>query len=64
MSFGAERDFYLRRKSDHDRKVQFALGAGAALLMHGTCQKTWEHSVPARKVGSGRINLTFRYRLP
>ena len=66
VSFGAERDFILRRNADHDRKIVFALGAGAAMLMHGTCQKTWEHSVPARKAGfvNGRINLTFRYRTP
>ena len=66
LSFGAERDFILRRKDDKDDKTVFALGAGAALLMAGACQTEYAHSVPARKSSGvvGRINLTFRYRLP
>ena len=39
LSFGAERDFFLRRKADHDDKTVFSLGGGAALLMAGKCQK-------------------------
>ena len=57
----------MRCKADTDKKYVFALGGGAALLMHGeNCQKTWEHGVPARKGSApcGRINLTFRYRIP
>ena len=66
LSFGAERDFLLRRKADKDDKTVFALGGGAALLMAGACQSEYEHSVPVRKssVIGGRINLTFRHRLP
>ena len=67
VSFGCERDFELRKCKATDEKYVFALGGGAALLMHGAnCQKTWEHGVPARAGAppGGRINLTFRYRIP
>lgn len=60
-SFGAERDFVLRRRADSADKLQYVLGHGAVLLMGGTCQKTWQHSVPRRKNCAERINLTFRF---
>jgi alkylated DNA repair dioxygenase AlkB len=61
VSFGAARDFMLRRKSNNSDKYTFSLGGGAAPIMHGMCQQTWEHSLPARKgKPCGRINLTFR----
>ncbi len=62
MSFGAERAFQLRSKRDHAQKLEFTLGAGAVLIMAGSSQATWEHSVPARAKAPGeRINLTFRH---
>ena len=62
VSFGAERIFRLRRKADTAEQVDFTLGAGAILVMAGTCQKTWQHCVPKRaKTPTERINLTFRY---
>lgn len=63
VSFGTERVFRLRRKANNDEKVDFKLGGGAILLMHGTMQATWEHSVPAKKGALERINLTFRHVL-
>lgn len=61
VSFGDKRDFMLRRKSNNSDKYVFSLGGGAALIMHGKCQQTWEHSLPARKGRPcGRINMTFR----
>ena len=43
------------------RLCRFSLGGGSMLLMRGSLQKHWQHSVPKRKgVEGGRINLTFR----
>ena len=40
---------------------RFLLGCGSLLLMRGTLQQHWVHSVPKRKgLEGGRINLTFR----
>ena len=63
VSFGVARDFVLRRVADINDKVCFSLGGGAVLLMHGKCQKTWQHGVPTRSRATlgGRINLTFRH---
>ncbi len=61
VSFGAERAFQLRNKKAHEQKVEFSLGGGAVLRMSGTCQATWQHSVPKRAgLPGARINLTFR----
>lgn len=60
-SFGVPRDFILRRNADRSQKVPFHLGPGDLLVMGGTCQHTWQHSVPPRRrVEGARINLTFR----
>jgi hypothetical protein len=62
VSFGSERAFQMRRKADNSDKYEFQLGGGAILVMAGSCQATWEHSVPARAKAPGeRINLTFRH---
>ncbi len=61
VSFGAERAFQMRNKKRHEQKVEFSLGGGAVLLMSGTAQATWQHSVPKRaSLPGARINLTFR----
>lgn len=60
-SFGAARDFIVRRNSDHSQKVTFVLGSGDVLVMGGSMQDHWMHSVPKRAhVPGPRINLTFR----
>jgi alkylated DNA repair dioxygenase AlkB len=57
VSFGAERAF----QKCNEQKVEFSLGGGAVLLMSGTAQATWQHSVPKRAgLPGARINLTFR----
>jgi alkylated DNA repair dioxygenase AlkB len=61
VSFGFERVFRLRRNSDHTDQVDFTLGGGAVLLMHGKTQKFWQHSLPKRSGALERINLTFRH---
>jgi alkylated DNA repair dioxygenase AlkB len=65
LSLGAARRFVLRRTDDHAHKVEFLLPHGALLIMSGTTQQYWQHSVPKMaKVSDSRINLTFRYTHP
>lgn len=60
LSFGAERVFELKHKQDNI-KVKVLLEHGSLLLMKGTTQKHWLHQLPkTKKVGTSRINLTFR----
>ncbi|MBA3695702.1 MAG: alpha-ketoglutarate-dependent dioxygenase AlkB [Methylotenera sp.] len=61
VSFGQERYFDLRRKSDHTEKFRVLLENGSYLLMKGAFQDKWEHRIAKSKVPmSPRINLTFR----
>mmetsp|Transcript_13371 Transcript_13371/g.29490 ORF Transcript_13371/g.29490 Transcript_13371/m.29490 type:complete len:153 (+) Transcript_13371:605-1063(+) len=71
VSFGAERDFVLRRKKpavstgrstslQSDRRTVL-LEHGSVLVMMGSIQHHWHHSLPVRKkISQPRINLTFR----
>ncbi len=62
VSFGAERDFFLKHKTNKDLdKITIPLKSGSLLLMLGNTQHHWDHSIPKRmKVKDQRINLTFR----
>lgn len=61
VSFGAERVFQLKHKSDKTRKFKLILGHGSLLIMGGTTQSFWKHQLPKTKKEIGpRINLTFR----
>lgn len=60
LSFGAERRFILKHKQN-PKRVEQLLEHGSLLLMAGTTQQHWLHSIPImRKVVAPRINLTFR----
>lgn len=61
LSFGSERLFHLRHKTNADLKTKIALKHGSLFLMQGPTQHHWKHqlSKTARQVES-RINLTFR----
>ena len=60
-NLGATRRFLMRRKDDHRDKVELSLRNGDVLIMSGTTQEQWEHSVPKTAKPTGeRINLTFR----
>ena len=64
VSFGATRRFILKHSATGE-KLEFALGHGSLLVMAGTCQHFWKHSVPKTKKPVGtRINLTFRKVVP
>jgi alkylated DNA repair dioxygenase AlkB len=60
LSLGDERLFKLHHKKTKD-KLDIVLGHGDLLVMAGTLQHHWMHSVPkTKKPKMPRINLTFR----
>lgn len=60
LSFGAERKFCFKHKREpHSASVM--LEHGSLLVMRGTTQTHWLHSLPkSKKIMTPRINLTFR----
>jgi alkylated DNA repair dioxygenase AlkB len=61
LSFGAPRRFCLRGRGPERRRVSILLEPGSLLVMWGTSQHDWQHSVPrSRSVVGPRVNLTFR----
>ena len=60
VSLGAPRSFHLRPRGGGPSR-RFDVGRGDLLVMGGSCQRTWEHSVPKRaRVDGPRISLQFR----
>jgi alkylated DNA repair dioxygenase AlkB len=60
LSLGASRRFLLRHMTTKELRT-FDLTHGSLLIMAGTTQHHWQHSVPKTKEAVGeRINLTFR----
>ena len=62
LSFGANRDFIFKHKTDKSfENIKIHLKSGSLLVMLGSTQHHWKHSLPKRlKVREPRINLTFR----
>jgi alkylated DNA repair dioxygenase AlkB len=60
VSLGAARSLLLRPRGG-GATIKKQLGPGDLIVMGGTCQRTWEHSIPktTRAVGS-RISIQFR----
>jgi alkylated DNA repair dioxygenase AlkB len=60
LSFGAGRRFLFRHKQTK-QVIELSLTPGSLLVMRGTMQDRWMHSLPKMKrVKDPRINLTFR----
>lgn len=60
ISLGAERTFSFKHKVS-GQTVSVLLEAGSFLIMQGTTQTNWLHSLPkTSKVKGPRVNLTFR----
>jgi len=60
LSFGAERKFSLKHKQSKEN-VSIHLQHGSLLVMKGSTQSHWLHSLPpTKKAFTPRINLTFR----
>ena len=60
LSLGSPRQFLLRPRGG-GATIRHVLGHGDLIVMGGSCQRTWEHSIPktARSVGP-RISVQFR----
>ncbi len=60
LSFGATRRFSFRHKKTN-HTISILLESGSLLVMKGTTQTNWLHSLPkSARVKQARINLTFR----
>jgi alkylated DNA repair dioxygenase AlkB len=62
LSLGAERDFKLRDYLTKKEVVTLQPVHGSLILMQGSTQTFWEHSLPkTKKAKEPRLNLTFRW---
>jgi alkylated DNA repair dioxygenase AlkB len=59
VSLGSPRRFLLR-PSGGGRSVRLTPRPGDLLVLGGTCQRTWQHSVPKCAAAGPRISLMFR----
>jgi alkylated DNA repair dioxygenase AlkB len=59
VSVGEPRKFCLRPKGGGS-SIQLKLGHGDLVVMGGTCQRTWDHSVPKVASAGPRIAIMFR----
>ena len=59
LSLGAPRRFLLRPKGG-GASVRYVPLAGELLVMGGTCQRTWEHTVPKCSSAGPRVSVMFR----
>lgn len=60
VSLGAVRKFAFKHRASKET-VALELEHGSLLVMRGETQRHWQHRLPpTRKVGTARVNLTFR----
>jgi len=61
VSLGAKRTFIFRNKKDKKVTHKISLENSSLVVMKGTTQQYWKHSIPKEKsIKEGRISLTFR----
>lgn len=60
VSLGDTRQFKLRPKGG-GAAVTLLPGAGDLLVMGGSCQRTWDHSVPKVRTAGPRVSVQFRH---
>jgi alkylated DNA repair dioxygenase AlkB len=60
ISLGERRRFLLRPKGGGP-SVRFVPGPGDLIVMGGTCQRTWEHTVPKVAKAGARVSITVRH---
>ena len=60
LTLGTRRRFLMRPKGG-GRSLDFAPASGDLLVMGGTSQRTWQHSVPKVAAAGPRISVTFRH---
>ena len=59
VSLGGPRRFLLR-PAGGGRSRSFTLASGDLLVMGGSCQQNWEHSIPKVASAPPRMSVTFR----
>ncbi|HEX8804368.1 MAG TPA: alpha-ketoglutarate-dependent dioxygenase AlkB [Acidimicrobiales bacterium] len=59
VSLGSPRRFLLRPKGG-GRSIRVVTNPGDLLVLGGTCQRTWQHSVPKCASAGPRISVMFR----
>ena len=60
VTFGARRAFLVRPKAG-GRSIDLAPAGGDLIVMGGTCQRDFEHSVPKVRAAGPRISATWRW---
>jgi alkylated DNA repair dioxygenase AlkB len=61
LSLGSPRRFLLRPRSGSNRRsLRYMPASGDLLVLGGTCQRTWEHTVPKCVEAGPRISVMFR----
>lgn len=63
VALGATRPLRLR-PTGGGASVSFPLASGDLLVMGGSCQRTWQHSVPKTAASGPRISVQFRHLYP
>jgi alkylated DNA repair dioxygenase AlkB len=61
VSLGSPRTLRMRSKSRHRDTRSFTLLPGDLLVMGGTTQRTWEHSIPKVRFAAPRMSVQFRH---
>jgi alkylated DNA repair dioxygenase AlkB len=61
VSLGSPRTLRLRNKERHRESHAFMLLPGDLLVMGGSTQRTWEHSIPKVARAGPRLSLQFRH---
>ena len=65
VSLGARRSFLLRPATGGPVARRYAPGEGDLIVMGGSCQHEWHHTVPREKSASGaRMSVTLRHSRP
>jgi alkylated DNA repair dioxygenase AlkB len=59
VTLGSPRRFLLRPKGG-GRSLRLTPGPGDLLVLGGTCQRTWQHSVPKCAAAGPRVSVMFR----
>lgn len=60
VSLGGARTFHIKPKEGGPSRT-FSLGHGDLMVMGGSCQRTWEHSIPKAASAPPRMALMFRH---
>lgn len=61
VSLGSPRRLLLRPRSGGS-SVAFDVAGGDLVVMGGSCQRTWQHSIPKQARAGARISVTFRHQ--